>query len=92
MAIASIALNLVDDLAFTVLDVAMGQMTWDEGLASLGKATAGAMAGAAIGNAFQGAMIADPSNIGQVVSNTMVKGTEKLANNMVEGMINTEIL
>jgi len=87
--VPALLLNLVDDFVFTAMDVAMGNMTWDEGLVSLGKAGASAVVGNAIGGAFGGAMIADPSSIGQVVNNTVVKGVEKLANNVVVGAINS---
>jgi hypothetical protein len=84
----ALAINLIDDVAFTALDVATGQMTWDEGLVSLGKAGLSSVVSSQIGGAFQGMMVADPGSIGEVVGNTLVKGMEKVATNVTVGAIN----
>jgi len=86
---AALAINLIDDVAFTAIDVAMGNMTWDEGLVSLGKAGISSVVSSQIGNAFGGAMVTDPGSIGDVVNNTLVKGMEKFTTNMTVGAINS---
>jgi len=87
----ALALNLVDDLAFTAIDVAMGNMTWDEGLFSLAQAGVGSVVGATIGDAFSVAKgsIELSQGIGGVITKTALTGMEMVTSNMVVGAVNS---
>jgi len=87
--ITGVLLNTIDDAVFTGVNVATGNMTWDEGLFSIGQAGLCAVVGAQIGGAFNGLMVADPGSIADVVGNTLVKGMEKVATNVTVGAINS---
>jgi len=81
--------KLAADAVCTAIDVAQGKLTWDEGLFSIAQAGISTFASAQIGGFFEGAKIVDPSGIAQVVHNTVIAGTETLANNVVGGAINS---
>jgi len=84
----ALALNMVDDLAFTAIDVAMGNMTWDEGLFSIAQAGVGSVVGATIGDAFSVAKAGITNTVGGVVAKTALTGMEMVTSNLTVGAIN----
>jgi hypothetical protein len=77
------------DGLFTALDVAQGNMTWDEGLVSFAKAGVGTVVSSQIGDWFCAGKFADPVGIEQVVSNTINTGMQGVTTNIATGAINS---
>ncbi|MBI9108590.1 MAG: hypothetical protein JEZ04_17735 [Spirochaetales bacterium] len=85
LAFQSMAVNLADDLAFTGMDVEQGVMTWDEGLVSFSKKTAGAALGTLGGELFNG-LGADAGLFDQILYNSANQTYSNITGSMVESI------